>query len=1031
MSITFEDARQPIVIRPSAQPYASPMLRVRLLGELAVETPRGLVAPPSRPARELLAWLALHPGMHPRLELASRFWPDVLESSARASLRTALHELRRAIGEDAVTADRELVGLAGEPWVDMLAVRELPAEEALALCAGDALPGLDRDWAIGARDEHRELVAGLLAGLADATSGEEALRWARELVRADPLSEDAARRLMRLLAGAGDRAAALAAYARLEERLRRELRVVPSRRTRELVAEIRAEGAGEDDAVGDGVDASGASGGAVARRDDGEGDAPRAVLARGPLAGRAADLARIRGLIAPGRLVAIAGEPGIGKTRLLAELSDGARYGRCYEESLTPYQPFVEALGAVMPEADGEGGRWRLFEAIGARLEGERLLLDDLHWADAGTLRLLTHLLHRPSAPAVVAAYRDSEISRVHPLAATLADLRRDGLIERVALHGLDESAVAELAGGAIDAHTLQRETGGNPFFVEQVLRHLADGGDPDAIPEGVKDVIGRRLARLAPGTGRVLAYASVAGREFELALLEAVLRGVDVLAALEEATAAQMIREERPGRYAFTHALVRETLYDELSLTRRVRTHRELADALPEDRLAELAHHRLQAAAAGDVGAAADAALAAARDAMRAFAYEDAAALCERALEAVGESPRRGELLLALGDARLRAGEKDEAREAFAAAAGVARDAADAELLAHAALGFSGLGVTIIAVDREAVALLQDALESAEGPLRARLLSRLAIETYYESTPAQRKRLVDEAVKLEPSTDALNARHAALWSAQYLDERLETADRMIAEATTAEAELQGRNWRVLDLMEKGDLDEAREEIDRHERLAERLRLPAYEWWAPMWRSSLAILEGRFEDAERLVDRFRDAADPNARLYAEIQGVVAAVVRGRPVPFDDARVMERESGRPAEYAYRAGHAWILALAGRADEARAEIAYAVAHLKDDMNRLAAIVEMTEALRILGEPGPAAQLYDALAPYADRNVLNARGAAGYGSASLHLGTLARLLGRDEDADRHFRDANAHNQRLGAAVWIERSAGSTSLP
>ena len=977
------------------------MLRVRLLGELAVESPEGeLVAPPSRPARELLAWLALHPGMHPRLELASRFWPDVLESSARASLRTALHELRRCVAEDAIVADRELVGLAGAPWVDALAVRELAAEgraeEALALCAGDALPGLDRDWAIAARDEHRELVAGLLAGLADASSGEEALRWARELVRADPLSEDAARRLIRRLAEAGDRAAALAAYARLEERLRRELRVVPSRRTRELVAEIRVEEAGEPVRT----------------------ETPtRAVLPRGPLAGRDADLARIRSLIAPGRLVAIAGEPGIGKTRLLAELAGEARYGRCYEESLTPYQPFVEALGEVMPEADGEGGRWRLFEAIGTRLEGERLLLDDLHWADAGTLRLLTHVLHRPNAPAVVAAYRDSEISRLHPLAAALADLRRDGLIERVALHGLDEHAVAELARGALDAHALQRETGGNPFFVEQVLRHVADGGDPAAIPEGVKDVIGRRLARLAPDTGRVLAYASVAGREFDLALLEAVLRDVDVLAALEEATAAQMIREEQPGRYTFTHALVCETLYDELSLTRRVRTHRELADALPSERLAELAHHRLEAAAAGDVGAAADAALAAAREAMRAFAYEDAAALCERALEAAGESSRRGELLLALGDARLRAGETAAAREAFRSVQG------EAELMARAALGFSGLGVTIIAVDREAVALLEGALEALPGdhPLRARLLSRLAIETYYESTPAWRKALVDEAVALDPSTDALNARHAALWSAQYLDERLETAERMIAEATSAEAELQGRNWRVLDLMEKGDLDEAREEIERHERLAERLRLPAYEWWGPMWRSSLAILEGRLDDAGALIDRFRDSQDPNARLYAEIQTLVTALITGD-IGSLPTEVVDRETGRPAEYAYRAGYAWILALDGRAGEARAQIAFSVAHMKDDMNRLAALAELAQALNVLGEPGPAAELYALLEPYADRNIVNGRGGAGYGSASLHLGVLADLA--DRDSMHHYERAVVDNRRLGAKPWLERS-------
>jgi len=971
------------------------MLRVRLLGELAVETPEGLVTPPGRPARELLAWLALHPGMHPRLELASRFWPDVLETSARASLRTALHELRRAIGEDAVVADRELAGLAGEPWVDALAVRELAAEgraeEALALSAGDALPGLDRDWAIAARDEHRELVAGLLAGLADSASGEEALRWARELVRTDPLSEDAARRLIRLLAEAGDRAAALAAYARLEERLRRELRVVPSRRTRELVAELRGESP---------VAAPPAA-------------TARSVLPRGPLAGRAGELARIRAVIAPGRLVALAGEPGIGKTRLLAELAGGALYGRCYEESLTPYQPFVEALGEVMPEADGEGGRWRLFEDIGARLEGELLLLDDLHWADAGTLRLLTHVLHRPNAPAVVGAYRDSEISRMHPLAATLADLRRDGLIERVALHGLDEHAVAELAGGTIDAHTLQRETGGNPFFVEQVLRHLADGGDPDAIPEGVKDVIGRRLARLAVGTGRVLAYASAAGLEFDLPLLEAVLPQVDVLAALEQATAAQMVREERPGHYAFTHALVCETVYDELSLTRRVRTHAELADALPDNRLAELAHHRLEAAAAGDVGAAADAALAAAREAMRAFAYEDAAALCERALEAVGDSSRRGELLLALGDARLRAGESEKAREAFRAVRG------DPELLARAALGFSGLGVTIIAVDREAVTLLEDALKSAEGPMRARLLSRLAIETYYESTPTRRKLLVDEAVALEPSTDALNARHAALWSAEYLDERLQTAERMIAEATTAEAELQGRNWRVLDLMERGDLDEAREEIERHERLAARLRLPAYEWWGPMWRSSLAILEGRFADARALIERFTAIDDPNARLYGEIQTFVTGLVTDD-ITLLLPEVIERETGRPAEYAYRAGYSWILALDGRRDQARAQIAYSVAHMKDDMNRLAALAELAQSLDILNEPNPA--VYDALLPYAGRNIVNGRGGAGYGAASYHLGVLADLLGRD--SERHFEQAVADNGRLGAKLWLERS-------
>ena len=473
------------------------------------------------------------------------------------------------------------------------------------LTAGEPLAGIDRDWAVAARDEHRERVSALLATLAQEPDG---LRWAREAVKHDPLSEEAAQRLMTLLADAGDRAAAMSVYVRLEDRLERELSVAPSRQTRRLLAEIRA---GTAPPLGTAA-------------------TPRLPPAKGPLAGRDAEL---RALTDATGAILLAGEPGIGKTRLLAEAGRtlhqrrrNVLYGRCYEEQVAPYEPFAEALGAdtfarLLAEAQHE--RWRLFEAIGGRVEDTVLLLDDLHWADAGTLRLLAHLLRRPKPPVVLGAYRDTEIGRTHPLAGVLADLRRDGLVERVPLRGLDAAAVAKLVGDADRAAALHRETGGNPFFVEQVLE-----ADDDAIPEGVKDVIGRRLARLAPETGRTLSVAAVAGLQFDLAVVEAVL-GEDALAAVEEAAGAQLVREERPGRYAFAHALIRETLYDELSLTRRVRTHGALAEA-PGLTLAERAYHQLQADAPG----AAESALAAAREAMDALAYEEAASLCERALE-------------------------------------------------------------------------------------------------------------------------------------------------------------------------------------------------------------------------------------------------------------------------------------------------------------------------------------------------------------------------------------------------------------
>jgi DNA-binding SARP family transcriptional activator len=1117
------------------------MLRVRVLGELAVEVDGRAVEPPTgRRARELLGWLALHPGTHPRSELASRFWPDVLDSSARASLRTALHDLRRALGESGAAqleTSRERAGLVGEVWVDAFAARELDAQgrtpEALELCRGELLTGLDEDWVLAARDDERRAVIAMHERLASGAEERgdltDAVERTREQVRLDPRSEEATRRLMRRLAAAGDRSAALAACERLEERLRRELGVPPSAATRQLARELRA---GEPSASGlhAGEPHAGAAvaepraGAAVAEPRAGGAAAPArqpplpAALRRrdrSGFVGREDDLARLHALLdaatGGGRhAVLLAGEPGIGKTRLTAELcrhahASGATvlFGRCYEDALAPYQPFVEALsdyaragGALPPEpelarlvpgpagevaaaaGDPGGARYRLFEAVrgalslASRGRGPAVLaLDDLHWADRATLLLLAHLVRagEPARLLVLGTYRESELSRAHPLAGVLADLRREPVVERVVLAGLAPAEVSGLVTSWIGpgapaelTAALHEETGGNPFYLEEVLRNLAESGALGregavaelGIPESVKEVLGRRLSRLGDETGRVLAAAAVAGRDFELGVLERLpeLAGLDVLSALEEATGAQLVREEAglPGRFGFAHPLVRETLYEELSLTRRVRLHGAVAAALEdlhagelEPHLSDLALHLLEAAAAGDRAHATEVALRAARSCLAQLAYDEAARICERALEADAGARIRCELRLALGDALVRAGRRPAGRQAFEEAAADARAAGDPHLLAAAALGHSGIGVSIIAVDEESVHLLEEALAALpeDGATRARLVARLAVETYYACTPAERKRLGDEAVAIarrstvpEAEVAALNARRAALWSASYLTERLETDAEMIDVAERAglvEGVLQGRNWLVADLLESGDLEGAREQIALHEQLAGELRLPSYQWWAPMWRSTLALLEGRYADAERLIGEFaeigRRAHDPNAELYAEIQewGLWWHLER-----FDDVldHVLERELDRPADYAYRAGFVYIRAGQGRTEEARGLVSWLAAdgfaRLRDDMNLVASLAEIAQGLAVLGDAEHAHAVHDRLLPFADRNVVNARGAFGYGSASLPLGLLAGLAGLDDVAGVHLDHALERNRAMGARPWVART-------
>ncbi|MGH9002159.1 MAG: ATP-binding protein, partial [Acidimicrobiia bacterium] len=426
----------------------------------------------------------------------------------------------------------------------------------------------------------------------------------------------------------------------------------------------------------------------------------------------------------------IVGEPGIGKTRLAEEACVYARLGgaqvivgRSYEgESSVSYMPFIEALRAYvtgrpveavraelgdaasevaklvsevraivpgLPAASrpsGDEERYRLFESVcsflvnASRATPIVILLDDLHWADAPSLRLLQHLSRRlaDSRLLVVGTYRDIELSRRHPLAQVLAELRRDQSFQRIVLRGLSLSEVQDFLEGITErpldpaeqplAAAFYGETEGNPYFLEEVVRHLLETGgafweggrwrierssvESLAIPEGIQELITRRLSRLSEAGNDVLTRAAVLGAQFDFAVLEHMTGLADdaLLAALEEALEAQVIEQAETARghalYRFAHAVIRQSLYEGLSLPRRQRLHRRAAEAIEEvqagnlgPHLPALALHYRQAGAAADPARAVEYSVKAGEVAQGVFAYEDAAQHWEAALDLLGDT--------------------------------------------------------------------------------------------------------------------------------------------------------------------------------------------------------------------------------------------------------------------------------------------------------------------------------------------------------------------------------------------------------
>jgi DNA-binding SARP family transcriptional activator/tetratricopeptide (TPR) repeat protein len=1117
---------------------------IRLCGRVAVSSSDGLAgaALPGRQGQLLLAYLVCHRTRAcPRYELEDVLWPEDAPAASESALSSLLSKLRRALGPDALTGRAELRLSLPEPlWVDIealadaveVAVQALDdrrwsdaaaqARAALALGAEPFLAECDGRWV---RERRREVEglrlralealgeAGLRLGGRELDAAEHAARTAIGLA---PFRESSHRLLMEVHEASGNPAEALRAFDELRQLLRDELGTAPGPAVMEVHERLLRGDAPPE---------------APVSRASAPGPLPAALAAatrRHAFVGRREALAALRGawdaaVSDERRLVLVAGEAGIGKSRVAAEFTrevhrDGAvvLYGRFDETGPGAYGPVLEMLrgwsggaaltgpaqrlgpraadlAALLPELGapaspsamhgGDGGteRHRLFDALAALLaeiaSGAPLLLvlDDLHWADSPTLQLVRHLIRapQPRRAMFLGTYREGEVTDGHALADVVASLRREAMLTEVPLGGLAEAEVGELV-AALGAEapspgfvaSLHGETEGNPFFVEEVVRHLRESPDglsgdlEDAgVPAGVREVTSRRIARLPASARDAMQVASVIGREFDFGLLEALgpLTGDELVSALDEAVAARVLKEVdgRVGRYAFAHALVRATLYDGLSALRRARLHSRVGETILarhkddlDPWLPQLARHFGRAAPVEGPARAIDFALAAGRRADRLLAWEEAAQHYRgalRARQATSEARDRtgGELLLALGASEERAG-MEAARETFATALSVARELDDPVLLARAALGAAGPWSTLGREDPAVVAALEEALGrlgEEDSPLRARLLARLSLELYYAGQPERRMALSEEAVALarrigDPATlaSALDARHYVLWRPENVDERLEVAAelrRIAEEIGDLELELEGAGWTVVDLLELGDVEGADVQIDAAAALAAVVHRPLYLWWTSLFRCTRAQLAGDFEQAEQLAGETlaigqREHAENALHYYAMAMFNIRRE-QGRLGEVEDAvaRFIEMY---PAIPAWRCTQALMHVELGRMDAARASFE-AVAGpgfdaLPRDANWLIGLTLLAEVCGALGDAERARALYDLLAPHGGRNVLVGRAASCNGSASRLLGILAGVLGEWEEAERRFFEAREMHVRMGARPWLART-------
>jgi DNA-binding SARP family transcriptional activator len=1112
-------------------------MELRVLGPIEVRHDGSAMSVRGSKPRQLLALLTIRPNRPVSADqLVDELWEGSPPPSAATALRVHVRRLRQVleidrdrnepstrlplsrngyvlrVETDELDAERfeRLVLLAREANASGDPARAVPQlTEALDLWRGDAL--IDIADLSAARAEIArldELRAVAFEELADArlTLGEHAMvvDLARSAIARYPLREQLTSTLMLALYRSGRQAEALQACADSVERLA-ELGLTPSRDLRRLEGDILLQSTSLD---------------ARARR-----AIPATVRSRAPIGrfvGRRHELSSLIQAVESGdpegpRLMLVAGEAGVGKTTLIEEFCAHARQcgvdpivGRCTQDSSASYQPVIDILRQLIqpierdrratlpaelgllvpdlveargnPDAETDGSQYRLFEAIVAtlrRLGTQRrvLIVEDLHWADRPTLRLLRHVARHQELDGMimVATMRDDDVDGQR--AEAIEHLARSSRRVRFTLSGFDDhevralvraTASPETLGALIESSaTLHDVTHGNPLFLRELLREIdedsgaLDGGAlADTLstiaPVGVRALVDRRSARLTEGARNIVDAASVFGHDIEVGSLARIcgLSRDAALEGLEEALATRLLVEDysRVDHYWFSHALVRNAVYAAIPDTDRrglhLRAARELQRAMSsadDSRATELAYHYREAAPLGHDADAAYYAEAAGDEAAARTAFSEAVRWYEQTVElhqrAGTAADSLGQLHLAHGRALINDKQHAPALATLSVAADCARRTSDHELLAAVALTADNPWALGADFQPDVLALLEEALDAigdSSPALRVRLLEGIATNLYYIDADREGEAATAALQLAEdvggPTELATAHRAIHLWLTHQPEaraERLSAARRAhhlerAARDNAAPRRLVAHRSFIADLLENQELAEFEEALNSYEKLAEVLGSPADIYWAMALRAMQATMRGDLTLAEQLA---RGALLRGHELDQISDG--AYFLQNFVIRYQQARLAEEIPSLAAagevETVYRAGAA--LHAVGCCETGYPERGLQIARrvlgpdaggLQKDAFWLAGMSLFAGVATAAGDTTLAVLLLPLLESCADHVVLFGACAAMLGCGHHWLGGLRATLGDRDAALGHYREAASISRRVQAPYW-----------